>query len=115
MKTPAPRSLAYLALWGLLFAVVCWRRVPPGDVQLLPAVDAPPPFQLDLNQAPWERLTLIDGIGETLAKRIVAAREARGGFDSVDDVMALPGVPDRPFREGQAWVVVLPRAPLPTD
>ncbi|MGE3165055.1 MAG: ComEA family DNA-binding protein [Planctomycetota bacterium] len=115
MTQPSPRVLAYVGLWALLFGVVAWRHVPPGDVTVQHDLAPPAAFRLDLNQAPWERLMLIEGIGETLAKRIVAAREERGGFTSVEQVMALPGVPDRPLREASDWVVVGPRPAGPTD
>ncbi|MEM7167041.1 MAG: helix-hairpin-helix domain-containing protein [Planctomycetota bacterium] len=83
-----------------------WRRVPPAAVTIVRAPEDAAPFQLDLNQAPWEQLTLIDGIGETLARRIVAARERRGHFESLEEVMQLPGIPDRPFEAAREWLAV---------
>lgn len=48
--------------------------------------------KLDLNTADADSLARIRGIGPALAKRIVAAREARGGFRSVNDLDDVDGI-----------------------
>ena len=103
------RGVAYLVLWLLLLGVILWRRAPEIPVQVEPGPRETPAFRLDLNADPWPRFLLLEGIGETLARRIVQAREKRGGFSSLEEVMALPGIPDRPFEEARDWVTVGPR------
>lgn len=46
----------------------------------------------DINTASIEELSLIPGIGEALAERIVAHREEHGPFRDVTDLTAVPGI-----------------------
>ncbi|MEM7196260.1 MAG: helix-hairpin-helix domain-containing protein [Pseudomonadota bacterium] len=48
--------------------------------------------KINLNQADAETLQYIPGIGPGKSQKIVAAREQRGAFESVDDLLAVPGV-----------------------
>lgn len=66
----------------------------------------PVPFVIDVNRDSWETLTLIEGIGPSLAQKIVAARADRGRFDSWREVMDLPGIPDRPFQEYREYLTL---------
>ncbi len=47
---------------------------------------------LDLNTATEEQLRTLPGIGEILARRIVAYRETNGPFGSVDELTAVEGI-----------------------
>lgn len=47
---------------------------------------------LDLNHATATDLTRLPGVGPVLAERIVAARGARGAFESVDDLRRVRGL-----------------------
>ena len=58
-------------------------EVPPARVESV---------RIDLNSAAWYDLMLLDGIGETLARRIVADRTARGPLSSVDELARVPGI-----------------------
>jgi competence protein ComEA len=49
-------------------------------------------YTLDINNATWVEWAQLDGIGETLARRIVEDREERGPFDSIDDVSRVRGI-----------------------
>lgn len=49
-------------------------------------------FRLDINSATWVEWMQLDGIGEALARRIVADREQSGPFASIDDVGRVPGI-----------------------
>lgn len=65
----------------------CGPGLPPSGAQAL-ALGR----RLDLNTATAEELALLPGVGPSLARRIVEAREQGGGFDSWDQVDAVPGV-----------------------
>lgn len=43
-------------------------------------------FQVDVNSASWPELTVLPGIGETLAHRIVKSRETVGPFHNSDSL-----------------------------
>jgi competence protein ComEA len=59
---------------------------------------------LDLNSATVEQLDALPGVGPVLAARIVAWREAHGGFRSVDDLQQVPGIGPRKFSDLKALV-----------
>jgi len=49
-------------------------------------------FLVDINSADWHTWRLLDGIGETLARRIVNDRNSRGPFTSIDDISRVKGI-----------------------
>ena len=52
----------------------------------------PDPAPLNLNTASEEALTALPGIGEELARRIAAYREANGPFEAVEDLTEVSGI-----------------------
>jgi len=60
-----------------------------------PMVQQPIPTDIDLNEASWPELTMLPGISETLARRIVAYRQQHGRFQSLDDLQMVPGIGPR--------------------
>jgi competence protein ComEA len=78
---------------GLLF--VHWVRI--SDWGRSPIeIDRLPPgeylYRIDINQATWVEWAQLEGIGETLARRIIADRQERGPFSSVDDLLRVRGI-----------------------
>ncbi|MBM4076729.1 MAG: helix-hairpin-helix domain-containing protein, partial [Planctomycetes bacterium] len=67
-------------------------------------------YSLDINTASWVEWAQLDGIGETLAKRIVADREEHGPFRNPSDVGRVRGIRQKqlesmlPFLRGSAIV-----------
>ncbi len=63
------------------------------------------PRRIDANRAPWFEWTLLEGIGEARARRIVAWRTERGGVRAIEELEEVPGMPRgwleraRPFLE----------------
>src|SRR5574337_602873 len=53
---------------------------------------AEPDGRLNLNRATAEDLRRLPGIGPALAAEIVRARERRGGFAGVEDLLGVPGM-----------------------
>ena len=51
-----------------------------------------PPAIVHLNSAAAEELEKLDGVGPSLAARIVAYRTAHGGFRSVDELDEVSGI-----------------------
>ena len=60
----------------------------PGESGPEPEEDAP----VNINTATVEELCTLEGIGETLARRIVAYREEHGPFASVGDITRVEGI-----------------------
>ena len=52
-------------------------------------------LQIDVNAADWPELCLMPGIGEQLARRIVAERAAGGPFRDWDDLRRVRGIGPR--------------------
>jgi competence protein ComEA len=61
-------------------------------------------FQIDVNTADWPELTLLPGIGETLARRIVAYREQHGPFHHVDQLLEVKGIGPKKFRRIRGYL-----------
>ena len=56
-----------------------------------------PAQPVSLSSATVEQLDTLDGIGPTLAGRIVQYRDAHGGFRSVDELRQVSGIGDKRF------------------
>lgn len=59
-------------------------------------IDRAPPlsqrFCLDINRADWPEWTLLPGIGETLARRIVESRAREGDYRRPEDLLRVRGI-----------------------
>ena len=67
------------------------------------APDFPP---VNLNTADVEELDTLPGIGESLAGRIIAWREANGPFTSIEQIMEVSGIGEATFAELRDRVTV---------
>lgn len=61
-------------------------------------------FKLDINSANWVEWAQLDGIGDQLARRIVADREANGPFKGVDDLNRVPGIGGKTLDKMRPWI-----------
>jgi competence protein ComEA len=59
------------------------------------ATGVPPGAKIHLSTATPEQLDQVDGIGPTLAERIVEYRDAHGGFRSVDELAEVEGIGEK--------------------
>lgn len=86
---PPPRPVGAVILAATLAATVSL-----AVVQALHAPDAPAPAPLaiDLNTAGTDELSLLPGVGPSLAARIVEDRMSRGPFRAIDDLDRVRGV-----------------------
>lgn len=65
-------------------------------------------FQVDINRAAWPELTLLPGIGENLAKRIVESREVDGPFRDHDDLQRVRGIGPRTVQRVRLYLRPIP-------
>ena len=96
---------------GLVLVTVHWLRLSewgrrPVEVDRLPAGEYR--YLVDVNSATWVEWAQFEGIGETLAKRIVADRQARGPFASVEDVRRVKGIGPKKFEEMRPFLTIEP-------
>jgi competence protein ComEA len=65
-------------------------------------------FTVDINEAAWPELTVLPGVGETLAKRIVQSRADQGDFRDLDDLRRVRGIGPRTLERIKPYVRPLP-------
>lgn len=99
--TPFIITMAFIAI---LFGVFLYRRESGSPIVSLSKIentsegihpDATTVFQngkININTASAENLTLLPGIGEKLAERIVAYRNENGPFLHIDDLTNVSGI-----------------------
>ena len=63
---------------------------------------------LDLNRASVEDLCLVPGIGDPLGREIVAYRQRRRAFSSVEELRNVKGIGDKKFESIKTFFVVKP-------
>lgn len=88
-----------------LQAINLARTLTDGEQIVVPAIgaeasapggqDAADDGRIDLNKADQAALETLPRIGPALAERIIAWREENGGFRSVDDLLAVPGIGEK--------------------
>jgi competence protein ComEA len=87
---------------GLILVAIHWVRLSDWGRQTV-EVDRLPAgkyqYTVDVNRATWVEWAQFEGIGETLAKRIVADREARGPFADIEDVQRVKGIGPKKFTD----------------
>jgi competence protein ComEA len=69
----------------------------PGAAGGVPGAAAAAGIKPSLGSATLEQLDEIDGIGPTLAERIVAYRAENGGFGSLDELKEVDGIGEKRF------------------
>jgi competence ComEA-like helix-hairpin-helix protein len=83
-----------LSDWGRQTVEV--DRLPAGQYQ----------YSVDINEATWVEWAQFDGIGETLAKRIVAHRQAHGRFEDIDDLRRVKGIGPKKLAEIRPYLTM---------
>ena len=101
-RAPAGTVLV-AALLAAGLGAAAWLRA--GRV-LVASGGTAPEMRLDLNRATAAELTVLPGLGPALAERIVADREQRGPYASVEDLDRVPGVGPSIVERVAPYVVV---------
>lgn len=63
-------------------------------------------FHIDVNSATWVEWGQLDGIGDALARRIVADREQNGPFRSIDDLRRVKGIGPKTLERLRPWLSI---------
>jgi len=65
-------------------------------------------YLVDINQAEWPELAELPGVGEGLARRIVAERVERGRFADHEDLRRVPGIGPRTLERLKPYLLPMP-------
>jgi competence protein ComEA len=63
---------------------------------------------VDVNRISEEELSLVPGIGEKTAYRIIQLRREMGGFRDLTDLTALPGIKEKKLKSLKEYLIVRP-------
>jgi competence protein ComEA len=103
--------VAGLALAALL-ALACFWTTHGGWRRRLIEIDREPPreahFLVDLNTARWAELAQLPGIGEGLARRIVASRDREGPFVDHEDLRRIRGIGPKTMEQVKPYLRPMP-------
>ncbi len=78
-----------LLTMGAHWAIQDWRQNRLIDIDLATGLVQ---SQININDAKWPELTLLPGISETLARRLVKYRQLHGRFRSLDELQEVNGI-----------------------
>ena len=100
----------------LVLLVLHALRLGTGRAQLIEIERLPETkyqYRLDINSATWVEWAQLDGIGETLARRIIADRETHGPFPTVNDLNRVRGIGPKTLERIRPWLEVRRSSPNP--
>jgi competence protein ComEA len=61
---------------------------------------------IDINTADSSALESVPGLGKSLSQRILAFREKNGAFQSVDDLLKVPGIGEKSIQKLRPYLTV---------
>jgi competence protein ComEA len=63
-------------------------------------------FRVEVNSATWVEWMQLEGIGISMAHRIVADRTLNGPFHSIDDLTRVPGIGEATLDQIRPWLTI---------
>lgn len=99
--------LTLFSLVGMLAWLTVQHRSSDGLVDIEHATPLRRQFLVNVNQAGWPELAQLPGIGEVLARRIVASRDADGRFRTAEDLLRVNGIGPRKLAQMRRYLLPL--------
>ena len=102
--------MSVLLLWLTVeWIIAATHRPNPLLLQRGPQFQAQ--FRVDVNESIWVDWMQLEGIGPTLAQRIIADREINGRFTSIEDVGRVSGIGPKILARMRPWLTISDAAP----
>jgi comEA protein len=79
---------------------------PSGAQKPVHAQTAPVASVINLNKADVQTLAQLNGVGEKKAQAIIAYRESKGGFKSVDELLNVKGIGEKLLEKNRPFLSV---------
>ena len=70
-------------------------------------------YKIDINKASWIEWVQLEGLGETLARKIVDYREENGPFSEIDDLVKVNGIGEKTLAKFRPWLTLEKESGLP--
>jgi len=109
---PRDQASLLVLIASLLILMGSWWLYRGGHQGKLIDVDRADPrsiaFQVDINRADWPELIQLPGLGETLAKRIVAERHHAGEFRELEELVRVNGIGPRTMERIRPYLLPIP-------
>ncbi len=97
--------MSVLLVWlSIEWIVVATRR--PDPLLLQRGSDFQANFRVDINDSIWVDWMQLEGIGPSLAQRIVADRRINGPFSSIEDVKRVSGIGPATLDRIRPWLTI---------
>lgn len=74
----------------------------------------PVAYRIDINRSTWIEWPPLDGVGNTLARRITANRQRNGRFATVEALQRVKGIGPRTIERLTPWLIVSRNTGPPT-
>jgi len=99
--------LGLVCTFGLLALIVFAGRlqgwgVPP--IRFNRPTDTAYKYRIDINRSTWIEWAQLEGLGEKLAREIVADRETNGPFNSIGDLIRVKGIGPTNLERFRPWL-----------
>jgi competence protein ComEA len=103
MHSRSQLSIALMLVLALTGAAAAPALAAPSAAPKAGASEARP---IDINTADGAALESVPGIGKSLSQRILAFREKNGAFQSVDDLLKVPGIGEKSIQRLRPYLTV---------
>jgi len=87
-----------------LFASLGQGSTPLSETRVMSVAPSVQVKDIDLNTADAEALCRLPGVGPVIAERIIAQREALGGFSCIEELQTVKGIGDKTMEKIYAYM-----------
>jgi competence protein ComEA len=112
IKRSQQQSLLFLVSSCLMLLLSYWFYLGGHRGRLIEIDRAEPltaKYEVDINRADWPEMIQLPGLGETLARRIVADRQEHGPFRDVDELDRVDGIGQRTLERIRPYLMPIPK------